>query len=144
MAIISQHIATLLDSFDEWYITLLRDWPAIVGSLSNHMCVERFKDDTLILGVYDTHWIQELHLLAPTIRKTINTYLNKKQIEKIRFKLVERHVAKKQSTPVSAKKIEHPRRPLSDREKKTLHVIKDQHLRVALQSFLERSMREAS
>jgi len=143
MAIVSHHIANVLDSFDAWYVTLLSDWSTIVGSLSDHMRVERFRGDALILGVYDAHWMQELHLLSPTILKTINTHLQNHTITQVRFTLVERPQVKKKPLQPLHQKGTRPCRPLSDQEKKKLSAIQDVSLRKALESFLKRSIREA-
>lgn len=69
-----------------WKFTLLEQWPSIIGSLNNKVTLEKITDNSIILGVIDACWMQELYLLTPLIQSLINKSLDKPRIQKIIFK----------------------------------------------------------
>ena len=69
---IAHTVGTLLNACDDWRFKLIKQWPAIIGSLHEHVRLERVEKDVLILGVYDVHWMHELYALSNTIdRKSV-------------------------------------------------------------------------
>lgn len=135
-------LKTLLDnSFtgpQSWKTKLLSDWPEIVGNLHDKMCLEKVYDDTLVIGVYNTSWLQELYMLSSVIVKTVNQNLEQPYIKKIRFK----HTSRKKTVKTTIKK----EQPIAAREKVQLNSyetqallkIKDEEMRTALHLFLSR------
>src|SRR5437899_3106385 len=72
-----------------WQIFLLNNWDSIIGKLSNRVKLEKIYNDTLVLGVYDSGWMQELFLLSNAIIIQINSKLDKPRIKNLRFKKAE-------------------------------------------------------
>ena len=142
-----QSIKNILDSYfsgqENWKIKLLKNWDAIIGKLKKQVRLEKVYDDTVILGVYDGHWMQELYLLSNVLLKTINDALDKPRIKKIRFKLVD---TKKEKTPIKEEKsVQSDVQTsiiVSRSELKTLEKIEDPQLRSVLYDFLMRCTRE--
>lgn len=71
---------TLLDSFLEqsdnrWQVKLRADWQIIMGDLSKRARLERINGTTLVIGVYDSHWMHELHALSRMILARVNNAL---------------------------------------------------------------------
>jgi hypothetical protein len=69
-----------------WKTDLLYKWNDIIGPLHNKVRIEKIYDNTLILGVFHSCWMQELYLLSPLLIKTINEKLDQPYIKEIRFK----------------------------------------------------------
>lgn len=139
-------IKTLLTPFfqskqHDWKIKLLTQWPTIMGPLAQHVCIVKIQDDLLLLGVYDSSWLQELYLLSSDLLNTINQNLDQPRIKQLRFKQVSRTTKKapRQNVPIEQQDISIS---LTPREKMALHRIKNEMLRMALQSFLARCHRE--
>lgn len=145
----TKSIKNILDSYfsdqENWKITLLKNWDSILGNLNKQVRLEKVYDDTVILGVYDGHWMQELYMLSHVLMQTINGALDKPRIKKIRFKLVD---TKKAAGPIKQQKSVQPETQtsiiVSGSELKTLDTIKDPQLRSALYDFLMRCTRERS
>ncbi len=141
----TKHIKTLLAPFIQskqldWKIKLLEEWPRIMGSLATNVSIAKIYEDTVVLGVYDSCWLQELYLLSPTILQTINENLDQPRIKTVRFKQVG---SPKQCKKVSQKRVEKTAPiSLNQREKTALSLIKNESLRSALQSFLIRCHKE--
>ena len=126
-------------STNSWKTKLLTQWPAIVGNLNDKITLEKIQEDTLIIGVYETSWLQELYMLSSVLIKTINSHLDKPYIKRIRLKYATKKstpsvIAKKKNVaPVKRKKI-----TLNSLESGALLKIKDQDMRDALHLFLSR------
>lgn len=140
-----RHIKALLEPYlqsknSNWKITLLKEWSKIMGKLAHNVTIIKIYDTTIILGVYDSCWLQEMYLLSPMIQKTINQNLDRPRIKQIRFKHVGR--PQKKSVPPPEKKEVPIAIALTDREKTALDTIENEHLKDVLQSFLMRCYRE--
>ncbi len=120
-----------------WKLKIISDWPIIMGSLHEHARVEKVYDDAILLGVYDTCWMQELHLLSNMIIKKINNHLAHPYITQIRLKYVQKHEFRPNKLIASSAdhKIMHN---LSNKEQAALKNITDPELRNAMQDFLNR------
>lgn len=131
----------LLQHQDNWKLQLLSSWPTIFGPLSSKVHLEKIHDDTLVLGVQDSCWLQELYLLSAVLLKTINETLDAPRIKHLRFKTIG---IKKSSQPQQQKRIPVPQRKviLSANEQRALLNIKDEQLRSALKDFLIRCYQE--
>ena len=102
------------------------------------MSLQKINTTSVVLGVHDSSWIQELYLLSKLILKKINSHLDKPRIETLRFQCIEKKesVVKKKFTSISIKKnIE-----LKPQESMALRKINDPQLSAALQGFLQRCL----
>lgn len=138
-------IKTLLAPFfqlkdHDWKIKLLTKWSDIIGPLAHQVTIVKIYDDTIMLGVYDSSWLQELYLLSPELLKTINQNLDQPRIKQLRFKQVGRNSKEQQQKTVPVES--YIPIALTPREKMALNRIKNETLRTALQSFLMRCHRE--
>lgn len=125
---------------DAWKMQLLRAWPTVLGDLTPLVSLEKIDNDTLILGVQDSCWLQELYMLSPLILKMINKNLDQPRIKALRFKTR----GTKKATPEKALPTRKTvaARPLSVRERAALETIQDGQLKEALQGFLMRCQQE--
>ncbi len=120
---------------DAWRIRIITDWPQIAGNLQERARVEKVYDDTLILGVYDSCWMQELYLLSNMIMHKVNQYLGGKYILKIRLKYVQKQTFK--SLSIMTEQVSEIQK-LTPLEQRSLQVVADPELQVVLQKFLIR------
>lgn len=132
---------TLLNSQSNWQLQLLSHWPAIIGSMKANVQILKIYEDTLVIGVLDSCWLQELYLLTPLLLRQINEKLDKPRIKNLRFKAlgIKEKAAQKNvgNRSCSIKQVH-----LSLQEKERLASIKDEQLREALQQYLYRCHRE--
>lgn len=133
-------LTSLLPDQENWKVQLLSNWPTIMGHLHTKVQLEKINNDTLVLGVYNAAWLQELYLLSPMLLTAINQKLDQPRIKHLRFKQA--------GTPVNmVKKSEtKTRQPthvtLSAHEHAALAQMKDPQLREALKAFLIRCYQE--
>lgn len=134
-------IPKLLNQKLDWQLQLMQQWPSIVGSLQTRIRLEKFYDSTLVIGVYESHWMQELYLLSSVILDGVNDFLGERRIEAVRFVLVEErpkpvrwmHRAKQFHA------IQQNDCALSEKQTKALQDIRDEDLKIALMQFLART-----
>ena len=138
-------IKTTLDTFlnqqNSWQIQLLKNWATIVGSFKTNVQLLKIYEDTLIVGVQDSCWLQELYLLSPLLIQTINSTLDTPRIKNLRFKTVglsNKKIRRKDNQKKFIKK----EVALSPRELLTLASIKDEQLRLVLREYLIRMYQE--
>lgn len=135
-------LQTLINPHNNWKTDLLYRWKDIIGPLHSKVRIEKIHDDTLVLGVFHSCWMQELYLLSPLLIKTINEKLDQPYIKQIRFKQV---VLKKNTTKTSAVKMMQKKEVfLSKNDERTLQKIADPALRDALKAFRIRLLRSDS
>lgn len=123
---------------DSWQVQLLTRWDAIVGNLKTQVHLLRIHEDTLILGVPDVCWMQELYLLTPLLLQTINQNLDKPRIKNLRFKAAgkpcdKKHTGKKSSFTPKKMIVK-----LSISEEKALNELADPELAAAFKEYLAR------
>lgn len=125
---------------DEWKFQLLSEWTSIVGNLSDKMRLEKIDNDTLVIGVYQATWLQELYLLSNVLLHSINKHLKHPHVKKLRFKHASVHEHKNTSQEAAVVEPLKKVQPfiLSYDERRALSTIKDQDLKQALQGFLQR------
>ncbi len=138
-----QNVKNILDSLlqpsvhkEAWRINLIKNWPTIIGSLHEKVSLQKIYPTSLVLGVYDSSWMQELYLLSKLILKKINSNLDRPRIETIRFQCIEKKepiIKKEISIKLQEKKV-----PLKAKETLALKKIHDPQLSAALQGFLQR------
>lgn len=139
-----KHVHTFLSSLipnqENWKVHLLSNWQTIMGKLHTKVQLEKIYDDTLILGVHNAAWLQELYLLSPMLLATINQTLDQPRIKHLRFKQAGTRIdqRKKSNAPIK----QHTNVILTQEEQAALHTMKDPHLRDALKAFLIRCYQE--
>lgn len=135
-------LENIFDHPNSWKVQLLKHWPTILGNLKTKVHLEKINEDSLVLGVSDSCWLQELYMLSPLLLETINKRLDAPRIKSLRFKKVgiKKQIEKKAPAkkPLSCKMV-----PLSSKEQQALHTIKDPELRNAISDFLRRCQQES-
>jgi hypothetical protein len=139
---IKNFITSLIAQKGDWKIRLIQQWPTIIGELSSQVSLEKVIGETIVLGVYDSCWMQELYLLSPMLLEKINAQVGHRRIKDIRFKTIikpKEHVKKAWTKPLRAipKNVS-----LTPQEHAVLDRIDDQELRSALKAFLIRCYQE--
>ncbi len=131
-------LSGFVQSNQQWKTDLLNQWETIMGNLAQHVTIKKILNDTIILGVYDSSWMQELYMLSAMLLKKINAHLDEPRIAKIKFIIAEKPRTKHQvgikvdaSYPKSHIK-------LSTKEEKSLDVVEDPELQAVLKTFLTR------
>ena len=131
----------IVDPEKGWHITLISNWNSIIGPLHTKVQLEKIDGSTLVLGVFDSCWLQELYLLSPLLLKTINQNLDEPHVKQLRFKKIARIQKKEVKQKMqSAKKEVHVE--LSIVEKHALQNVSDAELKIALKNFLLRCYQE--
>lgn len=115
-------------------MTLLMQWPTIIGALNDKVRIEKIEDSTLYLGVEHPSWAQELSFMTIIMRKKINTALGQERIKHIKFRVINREKQKPQkAAPVleqsSLDDQTSAHIALTDREKQSLATIRCLSLR---------------
>lgn len=132
---------TVLSQHNNWQLQLLDNWPSIVGHIKTKVQLLKMYEDTLVIGVQDSCWLQELYLLTPLLLQTINQKLDRPRIKKLRFKAVGVTDTKiKKKTPITRASVAPVQ--LSVQEQQMLASIKDGQLRAVLKDYLVRCYRE--
>lgn len=134
-------LATLFADVEGWKVDLLRNWPTIIGSLHSKVHLEKVEDDTLVLGVYSSCWLQELYLLSDVLVATINQKLDRPRIKQIRFKKIAKKQEPLKKSSVAEHKVYKPV-VLNSKEQKVLQKIEDAELSKVLEKFLIRCYQE--
>lgn len=141
----AKEIKTILNSLlaqhNNWQLQLLQCWPSIVGNIKTDVQLLKIYEDTLVIGVMDSCWLQELYLLSPLLIQTINQKLDLPRIKKLRFKSI--GITDKKIKKESRKKVtEEKTIQLNAQEKEILVQIKDKQLATFLHDYLIRVYRE--
>jgi len=140
-----QNVKNILESLlqpsihlEAWKLNLIKNWPTIIGSLHDKVSLQKIYATSVVIGVHDSSWIQELYLLSKLILKKINDALDKPRILTLRFQCIEKKIiiAKQKSKLITIKK----KRELQPQEVKALQKIDDPQLSDALQGFLQRCL----
>lgn len=134
-------LQTIIRPENNWKTELLNKWQDIIGSLYSKVRIEKIYDDTLVLGVFHSCWMQELYLLTPLLIKTINEKLDQPHIKQLRFKHIGSKKEKKKVTPVRT--IIKKEVVLTKKEENTLTKIADPALRNAIKAFRIRCYQES-
>lgn len=139
--VIKQILQQFITRHDTWQVQLLKDWPNIVGNLKTQVVLLKILPDTLIIGIQDSCWLQELYLLSPLLLKQINETLDQPRIKKLHFRAIGISFNKKIDNQMETNNstVIYPR--LDDLQKKQLDLIDDQELRRYLENYYYRSKR---
>jgi hypothetical protein len=136
-------IGTLMPSASRWEVQLLQNWELILGDLKTHVVLEKIHQNTLLLGVYDASWLQELYILSPVILETINKNLDQSPIKQLRFKQIKRRKGSAQKNDPKPPYV-HQKVCLTKKQESALEKIIDTELKTALHNFLVRCSREST
>ena len=144
------HIKSIVDqivssscSQTSWKNTIMLNWQEMMGPLGRKIFIEKIQQNSILLGVTDSCWMQELHMLSDVIKKKINEKLDKPYIETVQFK----YSSKKTSRVQKVKKnvpLPYEYKPLTQLEEKALVQIKDPELSDALMRFLQKCQQSCS
>lgn len=139
--ILKDLLSSIIRPDNNWKTELLNKWQDIIGSLYSKVRIEKIYDDTLVLGVFHSCWMQELYLLSPLLIKTINEKLDQPHIKQLRFK----HIGSKKETKktVPPRTIIKKEVVLTKKEENTLTKIADPALRNAIKAFRIRCYQES-
>jgi hypothetical protein len=141
-------IKSVIDSFfsqqNHWQIRLTREWKTLVGDLHIRMRLEKIQQHTVVVGVYDFHWMQELYLLAPMLLRTINKGLGGAYVQQLRFTLAKPEGGKMlrsgrhQQMHLNDIQVQHAKKPLREQHRAALERISDAQLREYLYAYFQR------
>src|SRR5579871_3385416 len=88
----STHIKSIIEHLitteGNWKLQLLTQWPTILGNIKTKVHLEKINDDSLVLGITDSCWLQELYMLSPLLIETIKKKLDYPRIKTLRFKKI--------------------------------------------------------
>lgn len=116
----------------DWRRRLIKEWTSMVGSLHVRMRLERVVHDTIIIGVYEVHWMQELYMVSDMIRSALNDKLGGEYIAKVRFVIADARSITTKKQPVVACHQSIVEKPLQNAQKALLKKIEDKKLQEAL------------
>lgn len=136
MAVPLKSLLSRIIEKDDWRLDLARRWDAVVGSLQTKIRLEKTFDDTAVIGVYESHWLQELYLLKNELCDSINDVIGQQKIKHIRFQLVEERERPKPKLFPEKRTIQ--KAQLSPYQQKALTKISDSELRQAMHEFWSR------
>ena len=133
---IKNSLSHIIKKETDWRHELLANWSTIMGDLSDKVRLEKVQGSTLVLGVYDPSWMQELFMLSSMLIANINKQLPKPYVTDLRFKAA----AKKKEKPKPERRPTPTPKPvtLKAHEREALEKIKDTQLRSVLHQFLVR------
>jgi hypothetical protein len=120
-----------------WKNNILQNWQEIMGPLAHKIFIEKIYKDCIVLGVVDSCWMQELHMLSDMIKKKINERLDQPYIQNIQFKYSFKKIARVQKHR-NVIPLPYEYKPLTTSEEEALKQIKDPELSQALKRFLEK------
>lgn len=134
-------LGDIFDQQTHWRYQLLQAWPSIIGTLATRVTLEKIQDDTLVIGVYDSCWLQELYMLSPMLLSLINKKLERPYIKQVRFKKAGMPTAQTHKT-IKKKMRPIVHHTLTYGEQAALTKIDDEQLKSALHDFLNRCYQE--
>lgn len=148
MISLAEYLNTALPQPNDWQTLLARGWTTAVGELAKHMRLEQIRGNLLIVGVYDSHWISELFMLAPRIMQEINGFLGGPYIAQIRFVIANQKDKKatgrsRKNTHDSGKTLNSPI-SMTARQEQVLASVKDVQLHDALKKFFYAAVHQKS
>lgn len=139
MAILFKHFINNFltnNNNDSWEKKLLKEWDQVVGNLNTRICLQKIQKETLVIGVYESHWMQELYLLSDLLINKINSYLGEKKVNKLRFKLINKNKKVYNKIFYKNKNTDVPKIKLNQKQERALVKIQDRQLKQVLTDFL--------
>jgi len=138
MISLKQMVGTFLQPQEKaWQAYLIQNWATIMGSLHSRVRLEKIQGDTVVMGVYDSHWMHELFMLTPTLIATINRHLDEPHVRQVRLQLVRKKI-QGLSGPAPKKRVAPRRAPVTTpRHERALKEVVDPQLKEILRRFLQ-------
>ena len=135
-------IHELLDPSKDWRFYLLTHWNAIMGSLAARVRLEKIElaqgQAILFLGVYESVWLQELHMLSAVLIRSINNKLGQPYIKQVRLSLVIKQQDRSKKYEKTMTSYSVAKTVLTEKEQKALSTISNSDLQKTLHTFLLR------
>jgi len=120
-----------------WKTIIMQNWQEIMGSLACKIFIEKITNDSIVLGVTDSCWMQELHMLSDVLKTKINNSLDKPRIKTLQFKYSSKKISRVQKIKNTVP-LPYEFKPLTSQEQEALTNIKDSELSEALSRFLQK------
>ena len=140
---IAHLIFKVIDKDHSWKITLFQQWPSCMGNISHHAHIYQINDDSLVISVSSSAWLQELYLLSGTIITKVNQIIDHPRIKQVRFiRLATILPEYKNPKNISAKSTSYTTPQLTCYEKQALEKVTDEALQEVLTKFLARCQKE--
>lgn len=138
------HIKNILNKlFTEqthWQGYLLTQWPLILGSLKDHVTLEKMHQDTIVVSVSNSSWLHELYMLSDMLKDKINSHLPTPQVKTIRFIIKQRKQVQETRTVKNTAQphIQHEKHQLTMRQEQALQRLSEKNpsLADAAQTYL--------
>lgn len=126
-----------------WKNSIMQNWQEMMGPLAHKIFIEKIQNNCIVLGVTDSCWMQELHMLSDVIKKKINENLDKPHIQDIQFRYSSKKIAHVQKIKNTLPLL-YEFKPLTKSEEDALTHIKDPELSQALTRFLQKCQQSCS
>lgn len=120
-----------------WQMYLIQNWRTILGNLHTRVCLEKVQGDTLVVGVYDSHWMQELFLLQSMLVDMINAHFDQPYIKTIRLKLANQAEKSKKKSYTHKVAKSHVPVTITKKHQEALSQVKDEQLQQILAQLLQ-------
>jgi hypothetical protein len=120
-----------------WKTSIMQNWQDIMGAIACKIFIEKITNDSIVVGVTDSCWMQELHMLSDVLKTKINNSLDKPRIKTIQFKYSSKKITRIQKIKNTVP-LPYAFRPLTQEEQQALTSIKDNELSEALSRFLQK------
>jgi hypothetical protein len=137
MAHLKDRLSLIFSTQDDLRYELLSKWNNIMGTLSDKVRLEKVHNETIVIGVYDPCWMQELYLLSRELLHSINNQLSKPFVKEIKFKAAAQ-TKRYEKKSIYQQQPTHIQIPLTEQELKALEKVTDEQLRSVLKDFLIR------
>ena len=131
-------IPQVLNTSHDWRLQLLQNWHTIVGSLKTRICLEHIYGTVVVIGVYETHWIQELNCLSRVLLQAINASLGQERVTQIKFRHSAKRSYPKPTRPLAPTVCVQAEINFTPEQRRMLERIGDQALCTALTAFFIR------
>lgn len=125
-------------SSKNWKLYLVQNWPDIIGNLHQRVSLEQVYENSVLLGVHDSNWMQELYLMSRLIIKKINDSLEVPRITSVRFKAT--GIKKTNIKQIYSYTRQEKVMVLSAQERQALEKISDPLLRQALEELYKKCL----
>ena len=126
-----------------WKIDLFMHWKEIIGPLEERVSIQKIDAETLYLSVYHPAWAQEIALMTPRLKRSINRLFTEPKVKHIRFCAQTQHPQQRVRTDEKSHKsfqqiIGPEMVSLTNQEQKALSTVHNHELTSALINYLNR------
>ncbi len=134
---LKNYLKKILPQELRWKAKVYKNWGKILPIFADQTTIEQIQNDLIIIGVSHPTIAQELFFLSEQIKNKINNLLDKPRINKIQFRIKEKHFKKskkdkkKRTAIFSISSIS----TIENTQLKHLEKIKDKKLRKEIMKF---------